>query len=712
MPHASPSPPQPAATPPAIAGPDAVPPLSQVAGDAARRWWRLAPDGGTIARRYAMAGAVWSLGAALLALGATLGLAAGHAIPGGAPLGFGRVDAAYVQAMFFGAISLPLAGASLYIGGIGASGAAVRRRARLAWEAWNAGLVAAVAAALAGWPGPSGSPWSLPLPAGAVLWVGAALWAWALGSLATDRQTPAPLAVRLGHMAAVALVVYLGLGVALAPAAPGAGSVFVDGLLVPGLAHLWAIPAGLGVAAAVLPAALGAPLFGRRVLRWGVGAWLVLAPLGLPRDLAPDLAPAWLARLSGASTAGLLAPVALLAIALFGTRLGGRWRARSEDPGAVGRAGATATAELGDEAEGPGATPMAPAADGPAPEGWAAVFVLAGLGLALAAVAVDALTPPGSARLVQLTAWRAGHAWLPPFAGLQILGQGAGLAVLGGLGVRIDAAWARRQAAVAISGALLIAAALAIAGLAQAAAELAGALSTVGLKPAPPSSADLARAEAWLRLPGTVLLGVSAVTWLILALWSRPTAAVAASGPPIAAAPAAGAAVPTLGTVLVVFGAALLITVFVPIALSPAAVPTWNADGGGEASALRAEGKWRYRVERCAACHTQRVRDTLDAARFGPRRPAGDGLPGPVLAGHRRAGPDLTWVGERFDGPDALARTLSAVHGPGGVPAQPWLFETGGPTTAGTAIIGYLDGLRRPGAAATAPSPAPVSVSP
>ncbi len=692
MPATSPAPAPSAIPAPEPNGvPDAVAPLSTLARDAIRRWWRHAPDGSAIARRFAVAGAVWSLIAVGLAFGGTVSLALGWPLPGGGLLGFGRLDAAYVLAVFFGAISLPLAGGGLLAAGMPQGDAAVRRRARLAWEVWNAGLAAAVAAALAGWTGPSGSVWSVALPVGAVLWLGAALWAWSLGSLATAGPVPPLAGVRIGVVAAVALVAYLGLGVALAPAVPGAGAVFVDALVMPGLVHVWAIPAALGVAATVGPAALGAPLYGRQALLWGVGAWLVLGALGVPRDLAPDLAPAWLGRLSVAASAGLLAPAVVLAIALLGTRLGGTWRSDVPEAAAPGHEGAAGAA--GDRLAGP-ARPVTA-------EGWAGALMLAGVAVALAATAVDASTTPGSKGLVQLTAWQAGHAWLPPFAGLHMAALGAGMAVLRGTGIPIGARTARRQAVMVAAGLLLVALALAVVGLAEAAASLGATLAAVGVKAAaPPPGGDLVRLEAWLRLPGTAVLGLAALSWAVRAVRAPQPGAAAAAGPALVGGP--GGVAPNLGAVLVVFGAALMITVFVPIARGQAA-PAPDVDGDAVGHGLRLEGKQRYQAERCIACHTQRVRDTLDAVRFGARRPAGDGLPGPILAGQRRAGPDLTWVGERYGGPDGLARRLAAVHGPRGTPPMPWLFEAGGPTGAGTAIIGYLDGLRRPTARSAAP---------
>ncbi len=623
------------------------------------------PPAASLFRSFALSGTLWAVVAATAALLVMLSLATGIG-PGLSALGAGRLNAAYIRAAFFGAISLPLAGALLAAtGGFGLAGAPIHHARRGLWL-WNGGLGLGLLAILFldAWPDRWGlrpEVWAAaPALADGLLWLGALLWLWALWSTAASAPDPLPVAAWFGLAAAIGLVVCLGLGLALLGSVSGASQAIAGTLYQPGLVLLWAAPAALGVVAALLPQAAGAPLYGRRVVRLGLAGWFGLGALALPQGLVPELLPTWLIRPVEAAALALVVPATLLGVMLLGTLVGARrnlW-ARSGLPGL-----------------------------------WIARLALAGGVLLLAEIVCAAALPPGARRLVQLSAWDPATGLAPPLAGLWLVAIAAGYALSPTGGADVAPARLRGHAWLAIGAALLCVLPLPIVGLAGAAAEVARVLGVAGLEGTSIGGAALLRAEAWLRLPGMILLWCSAALWLAK-LRRAPAPADLPEEPWARGGEPALAPTMLAGVTLALLGAGLFVVVFLPLVDPAALSPGPRASARTvEAGSLRDEGRRRYVAEGCLACHTQRVRDAADGMLFGPQTTRGDYAPGPALAGQRRAGPDLAWVGDRFDG-DALAARLSEAHGPRGTPALLWLFEAGGPTPEGMAVAAYLAGLR------------------
>lgn len=682
-----------------------------------------------ICRSYAISGAAWAVVAALAALLGWLEIV-GLPVPGLA-LGAGRWNAVYIRAAFFGAASLPLAGALLVASGFGRLPAPRAQGARLGMALWNAGVLGGLPLVDA-WARPEG--WGASSLVGdALMWAGSALWALALWRAVTHDDRPMPVAAWFGLAGAIGLVVYLGLGTALVGGVTGAGQAVAGALYRRGLPALWAAPAGLGVAAAVLPAAIGAPLFGRRAAAWGLAGWVALGALAVPRDLAPDLLPGWLARPVEAATLLAVVPAALLAVALLGAFVGAGEVRRDADGGSDADAAGSM----------PAGTDMP--ALGPPVSRTIARFVATGTLALLAAAVFDAALPPDGRRVVQLTAWDPATGLFPPLVGIGLLATGAGYAVLQATGARVEALSCRRHLTLAVLGGLLVALPLPAIGLVEAATDVGRTMQAVGLVDAAQGSVAAQevgrtwlRVEAWARLPGAALVAAAAIAGILhvrRATRGGRFAAPdnAASGP---ADPPAGAgstrdgpgsapdgpgrtrdghdvavgitldpwaagrepgpsAAWIAGAMLAAIGAALFATLFLPLADPSALRATPRAAARATAGdSVRAEGRQTYVAEGCAACHTQRVRDAADEARFGPRTARGDYAPGPALVGYRRAGPDLAWIGDRLDGDDALAARLVGAHGPLSAPRFPWLFEAGGPSARGMAVVAYLSGLR------------------
>jgi hypothetical protein len=634
------------------------------------------PHAARVCRAYALSGAVWAVVAATAALGLMLSVGAGQNF-GWSALGAGRLNAVYVHAAFFGAISLPLAGALLSATGLETAPDAFLRRAGRALWLWNASLVIAVLAMLfLGRWGMRPEVWAAaPALADGLLWVAALLWAWALWSTASRVPPPLPVATWFGLAAAVGLLLYLGLGLVLSATMAGANQALAGALYRRGLTVLWAAPAAFGLAAAILPGTVRAPLFGRRAILLGLAGWVALGALALPQDLVPDLVPAWLIRPAEAASLLLLVPAVLLGIGLLGTLIGAArdpWtRAATPDPGPPGVGQAT----------------------GDLPSLWIVRLGIAGTVLLLAAAVASAALLPAGQRILQFTAWDPATGLAPPMAGLWLLAIAAGYALIYVSGGAVAASSIKRHAWVALAGAALCVLPLPLLGLAGAALEVARVLDAAGIGSVPAEGAALLRAEAWLRLPGALVVWFSALWWLANTWRAGSSTELRGQYWPQGRAPYLS---PTtlVGATLAVLGASLFVTVFLPLADPTALAPGPRAAARQVvADSLRDEGRQRFVAEGCVACHTQRVRDPADAIPFGPPTERGDFALGPALAGQRRAGPDLAWVGDRLDG-EALAARLSAVHGPGGAPSFGWLFETGGPSPGGMAVVDYLAGLR------------------
>ncbi|MFN2252321.1 MAG: hypothetical protein ACK2UL_10435, partial [Anaerolineae bacterium] len=219
-----------------------------------------APAAVTVGRLYAASGAAWAVVAAIAATLLTLELALGLSF--GTPwLGVGRLAALTRFSALLGGVSLPIA-AHL------ASELPARRRslASLRWTrwglgAWNGGLLLGAIGILAGLMSPSSSS-PAPWPSYALLLVGAALWAASLWSGASGCAPRPPVAAWFGLAAAVALLVYLGLGLLSAAGSTGAGQALTDALAGRGLVGVWAATAAMGVAAARFPVSARRPLYG------------------------------------------------------------------------------------------------------------------------------------------------------------------------------------------------------------------------------------------------------------------------------------------------------------------------------------------------------------------------------------------------------------------------------------------------------------------
>lgn len=230
------------------------------------------------------------------------------------------------------------------------------------------------------------------------------------------------------------------------------------------------------------------------------------------------------------------------------------------------------------------------------------------------------------------------------------------------------------------------------------------------------------RFGATLLLPGMALLWTSCLVWganLLSAQqaseavssdrasadWATPSPGVARSAGQTEGGlgwPSAGGwGSPGCGFVawstVLVMTLGLLISLFLPlslprtVAVSPGA-PARDIPSVG----ARAEGRAVYVAEGCVVCHTQRVR-ALEADRaYGPALLPGDYGSGPALAGQRRWGPDLAWVGDRYRDRAALEVSL-ARHGPSGTPSFGWLFDDEVLGPRGQALVDYLAGLESGG---------------
>ena len=615
------------------------------------------PSAARMGRQYAFSGALWSLAAAGLGLAAQGQLALGVDAPIAA-LGFGRLDVAYRQALLFGALSLPLAGGLLAACGL-ADRPAAWRTARLALRIWNLGLGLGLLAILAGFM--QADAWlAMPSLALAMIWLAALAWTLALRTCLDPAERPLGLVGAAGLLAAAGLLLCLGLGALLMASVSGAGQALAGALIARGLPALWALPAAVGLLAAMLPEAAGRPLFGRRLAYSGLWLWSATAALALPRDLLPELLPAWLSRPVEAASVLGLAPAVALGAVLSGTFLG---RPAATEPAST-EAGAVER------------------------RGWLWLLIGAALALTVGLLADVAVT--GMARrALQFSTWSPAAALVPPPGAAWLTSVAAAWALFG----QSETSGARVRWLVSSAFGALTLGALPLAPLALAEA-------------AAGASDDLLRLEAQLRLPG--LLAFAVVAAVLCESGWRLHRAPEAPGPTAWSRPVAA---PLAAPAWLNASTALLVAILFVSCLLPLADPAMSTPGTRAAArqiapgSLSADGRDIYVAEGCIVCHSQRVRDSGDAA-YGLPMALGDYVGGPPLAGLRRAGPDLAWAGERFDeagidsgpGGDSLAASLLAerlaAHAAGGTPAYPWLFERAGPLPAGRALVAYLNGLR------------------
>jgi hypothetical protein len=619
-----------------------------------------------IAPGYGLAGAIWASVAALLASLAFLQLAFGIS-PVIAPLGLGRLDAAYRQALLFGAVSLPLAGMLLTLSELGTLSEEIQRTARWALALWNAALALGTLAILAGYPAADSWAAMPPLLAG-LLWAAALLWAWSYWQAIQARTEAISLAQACGLVAATALIVHLGMAVLVSATVRGAGGALAASLHARGLIGLWATLAAFGATAALLPVSLGRPLFGRRLAQASVWGWALFALLSLPRDLIPDLLPNWLA--APVEAAALLAflPALGLAAAWLGSLVG---EGRSMPSGSAVQVPADSRISQAAEAETdgePGATSRLGQDPALSPS-WQ-LLLLAAVAILVAGMLWDAAQMPRARRLLQFGSASGPHALFPPLAGLWAVASALAWWLCG---EAEEDGRARIFAATLLGGLALIALPLAPLGLME---------SAMG------GSAERLVLQARLRLPGFFLLAAAHVL-LLLRARSGPRTRFP-RWPSVA-----GATSPAVW--IAISGAMIAATMFVTVLL-PLADPALSAAGLGvagrniEPDSLRFDGRNLYLSEHCAACHSQRVRDGRDAA-FGQPMTRGDHGSGPAPVGYLRLGPDLAWAGDRYGDAGLLGERLS-VHAVGGSPAFPWLFERAGPSPSGRALVEYLDGLR------------------
>ncbi len=621
-------------------------------------------DAASVLRRYTLSGALWSLVAALLG-GLGLAQLAFAIDPPFAALGVGRLDAASRQVLLLGSISLPLAGGLLAAGGLSTASEAIIGRARGAILLWNLGLLLGLAGILVGLL--DAQMWAaLPAPAAGLICLAALLWTSALVACA-GRSGPGPsLPVAAGLLAALGLLVHLGLGSLLAASLQGAAQALAAASLMRGLPDLWLVPASLGLLAALLPAALGRPLFGRRLALLGLWSWTLTASLALPRDLLPDLLPAWLQRPVEAAALLSLAPAVALAALLLGT-----WIPDDRESEAV---------------DDPASQPATSAPTSQAVEASAASaawrrLLLAAAALLSASLILGASLLPETRRILIFSTWSPAAAILPPPGPTWL--------------VSICAIWAMAAATRKSDARLRWLARLSLAAVLLGHLPLAP-LALAETARASGAAGEMLRLEAWLRLPGHLAFVLAA----LLACWLvRPAGNAVAGGAAETPGPwssgwlfmgrpgiwlAGGAAL---------IGACLFVTSLLPLA--DAVLSRASTRGTSDAFApggLAAEGRARYIAEGCVGCHSQRVLDAADPA-FGPPTGLRAQAGGPAPIGHRRAGEDLAWAGERY-GDAELIRERLAVHAAGGSPAYPWLFERAGPLPAGEAVVQYLAALR------------------
>lgn len=635
-------------------------------------------------RRWLRAGLAWAILGSSLALAAALVDALGLALPFRAT-GHGRVASASLFLGIYGALSMPLMAGLGWI--VGLSRGPAPRLLGWSWWLWNGGLALGAIGMLASeswaqWPDGWGTPaW----PAQAVLAAAVVLWAAALGPSILRPARPLTALSSLALVAALGLILVLGFGLVLGPTVRGAGNSVLGSLFRRGLPELWLLPACLAAAGAVILRVDGRPLYGRRSLWFGLLAWVFLATVALPRDLVPDLLPAWLGPWVLAASALRLVPILLLAVAVLGAFVGRRPADPSSGAPAAERSEAALRRHL------------------------LSLAVLGACGL-LAGAWADAALSADMRRLVQLSAWDPG-APFPPLAAPILIVQAFSLTLLRAHGAALDAVALGRFARLAIATALLRVVPAWPLGLAEAAAESVEVVRRLGwASPAPAAASGF---DAWLGLLGLALGWLTTLFWarLVFAddavLGAGVGADVEAGGAAslgsgaggvesVGSTPASSRGMPAGGTVLgatvACLALGLMVGVFLPVVdagAAPAPGPRVLAPGS-----LAERGRRSYGAEGCVACHSQRVRDAADAAVYGPIMRASAYGNGPALAGWRRRAPDLAWVGDRLGGPTALAERLVAVHGPEGRPAFPWLFEAEGPTLEGATLVEYLAVLR------------------
>ncbi len=591
-------------------------------------------------RACGLTGAAWGLVASTCALWALASLGLGWPSPVAA-LSVGRMLAAALQAGTLGAVSLSLAAGWLRFA---LAPSEANRRPIGAWASvllWNVGVAITVGSDLAF--GASSEPLTPPLAAGAVLWIAALLWLVAIWRAVPSAPDQPAVGSWFGVLAAVGLVAAQSVGL-LVPLLGGAAQAIAGAVYARCLLGLWAVPAGIGLAAMVLPLAIGRPLYGHRLAVGAWVSWLVLVPMALARDLPPDLLQGWPARLVLACTVLQAVPGLLCLVLIGGTLVGEerRW-----------------------------------------PRGSAA-FLMAGVVAASLGMLSDAALTAFVPRQVQFSAWSSAMPLPPLWPGPWLMAMGAGyLAMMG----RAPSRWPmslRRHLLVALAATAALVAVRGPQGL----AEIAGGGSAWLAE----GSSQAVRMAAGLMVPGGILLWLAAWVWFgncVASPHAVPTSELRL--PVVAAQALSGDVIRWAAVVAIALG--LLVSIFVPLVLPATVTPSErSAARTFLPGSSRERGQAVYVAEGCAMCHTQRVRADQADQPYGPPTVPGDYGAGPAVAGERRWGPDLAWVGDRFPDRGALALRL-AVHGPDGVPAFGWLFGADGATTDGDAVVDYLVGL-------------------
>lgn len=578
--------------------------------------------------------------------------------------GAGRLLALYRLAARLGAFALPLMALAARLDRPEGLGPGARQGLARAFVAWNLGLLVGAVGFLAGWLRPEA--WApQPVLADLLLLAGAVLW---LRALWEGQARALDAAGRAAVIGGIGLVTCLALGNLLVQALGGLGQALGGALLGRGIDELALFPLAVAAACRWLPAQAGRPLYGRQSLVWGLWAWLVVAALSVTADLAPDLLGPGMGRWPDLLRPWALLPLGLLALCLVGSFLGTAGAAASRRTLAA----------------------------------WDLLFAT-GLGWLLAARAAEAALSATAARLLQfspaapraweLPAWGAWWCLLAALAWPRPVGAGSGAGDVeldapesgapGAVG-SIDAAGPRplgRRATGA--AALALVCALGQSALALPLALAQGAAGGYG---------GLLSLEAGLRLP--LWLGLAAlVGGLLLRGWLVAPAAAAIDAPArdlpppaLDQGPAAPGPAPQpqlyAATVSALLVSALLAVVLLPLVRSP-------GRPAPEAQLAAAPGRAAYVADGCVFCHSRRQRADWDAALLGP--PTGVPAAGlPALAGLRRAGVDLSWVGERLaDAPERLA-----VHAAGGRPALPWRFSASGAGPEGEDLLDYLMAAR------------------
>jgi mono/diheme cytochrome c family protein len=379
---------------------------------------------------------------------------------------------------------------------------------------------------------------------------------------------------------------------------------------------------------------------------------MLLGPLAAANDLLPELLPLWLVPIVELARWLMLVPSILIAAGLLGAFVGS----------GIDRLSAVAG------------------------------FAVAGTLTAIGSEIVLSATAAGAVETVRFTAWDPSTAAIPAWPGLLALAIGASYWRFGFDDDAVSPLGLRTHLWIAIAAIVLVVAPRWPLGLAEAGTGAAVWLSG--------GAASLLPTASRLVLPGALALLAATAAWSAnLLLSPRVRGRAAEVGPDL---PRGSDGAPTVaalaGLVTVAYSLGLIATLFLPLAdPSAVAATTTSLARDFDEYGLRGRGRDVYTSEGCIVCHTQRIREGESDAAYGPAVKRGDYGTGPALAGHRRIGPDLTWVGSRHATRIDMADRMR-VHGPGGSPAYTWLFDADGTTPRGDALIDYLVGLKSEGA--------------